>query len=283
MSTINTLTDAQKTAICELYSRHVKPNWLNLFTRVTTETITFQQLDASLQRAYSNTKKSEYGLHWLKLGSYRVTLDTRFADMVFEHDTIISHGDSNVNRMQLSTYSEITRTAAFDQRTLLEYIMKETFKHVPGDELFSICDDMKINLLYKYNWDNPEPRTITLIPLRSPGRANERKVHRHVLADISKRFATTIYGSGQLKPKNTITINCDIRLLDWFIDGIYKGVLDLNLIRKKQRKYAYQMLNETMVCTPQELGDKMAIHFGLIDIDENTAPQTNYFNDSDSD
>ncbi|QKE50168.1 hypothetical protein F-VV10_0048 [Faustovirus] len=283
MASINNLTDVQKGAICALYCRYVKTSWLNIFVQYHLGRLQIAQVDSRLRSAYGNVHGSEYGYHWVRFGAIRVLFLPKLADEVLESGTMIACGDSNANQIRDIAYHELTRMAATQQRYLLEYIVVETFKHTPGDELFGICDDLKIHLPYRYNINNPEPRTITLVPLRNPGKANERKVHKFVVADASERFRTTVYGSGQIKAKNTIEIDCDTRLLRWFIDGLYAGVLDLNLIRRRQRKYAYKMLDETLVCTSQELGDKMAIHFGLVDIAED-APTQNYFdNDSDSD
>jgi predicted transcriptional regulator len=283
---MNTLTDAQKKSLCDLYVRHVKTSWINMLIKRYLNQINDTQLGSRLCDVYINTKSSDYGIYWLRFGSIKLLINPDLADKELESGTMLlcSHNNNDITMTNIA-YIEVTKSAALFSRTLMEYILIDVFKHVPGDELFSICDNLTIHLPYRFNPDNPEPKAITLHPARSPGKQNERKVHRYVLADISERFKVSTFGSGTIKPKRDITIDCDIRLLDWFIDGIYKGKLDLNLIRKKQRKYAYKMLGETMVCTSQELGDKMSIHLGLVDLNQNPdVPVTDYnYYDSDSD
>lgn len=279
-----TLTVEQKQSFAKVYARFAKPSWLNLITMRNTQALTAANLDPRLRRVYDENVSSEYGFHWIRFGAVRVLINPLFATCEFAPDTIILCADNSqpVQTMVNLTYETLTTRAIANDRRLCEYVILQTFAHAPDVEIFAILDNFYIESKYRYNVDNPEPRAITLRPLRSRGRQYERKVHKFVLADASERFRTTIYGSGTIKAKSTINIDCNVKLLDWFINGLYTGRWDLSLIRPKQRRHAYRVLNETMVCTPSDLGADLTRSFGIKPLDQPpSTPAQTYF-DSDS-
>ncbi|QJX72314.1 hypothetical protein F-S17_0048 [Faustovirus] len=287
-TSIATLTGDIKRSFCRLYARYVKPSWINLMAQRHFGTITDAQLDPRLVTVYASYKGGEYGFHWVRFGSVRMLLEPALCDRVLDSGTGIICSDTRARHdapVAEISHSDITEIAVLQSQKLLEYVVSQVLKTAPGEELFGICETFSINLDYIYNKNCLEPKTITLVPLKSPGSQHERKVHKYVLANASERFRTTIYGSGQIKPKNKINVDCTAKILDWFIDGLYNGVLNLSKIRKAQRKQAFRMLNESMVSTVVDFGKHLARALNIKDATANSQTEQNYFdsNDSDSD
>ncbi|AIB51755.1 hypothetical protein E24_00048 [Faustovirus] len=285
---MDALTTEQKQALCGLYCSWVKTSWLNLIVQRYNQEIDDTGLGGRLHHVYDNYVNSQASIYNIKLDRYRIILDPTLAHRELDGPTMILCAEVYASpSMKYKTYLELTIVGVANCEDMLKHVLVETFKHAPSDELFAICDNLVIRLPYRFNPDNPEVRTITLAPTRTPGKENYRKVHKFVLADVSKRLEASVYGSGKLKTTVHIPIDCNKYTLDWFISGIYSGELDLSKIKKKQRRNAYQLLDNMMICTKQDLGDKMAIHFGLVDIPPNddvvNPPRRYYDSDSDSD
>jgi hypothetical protein len=279
---MESLTDAQKDSICELYCRYVEPSWLNLVTLKSSDLITMTALGDRLAYFYAQQTSSS-PVTTVRTGNCRVVLDPEMATKKFTSDTRLLCAEVYIEPpMVYKTYLEITQTGAKNYIELLQHILTETFKAAPGGEIFAICDNLVINLPYRYNPENPEPRMVTLAPSRSPGKENYRKVHKFVLIDVSPRFEKSICGSGKLKSNTHITLDCNKYTLDWFIDGIYRGILDLSKIKKRQRRNAYSLLDSTMVCTHQDIGGHMATYFKL-NVVTATAVAPSFYESDDSD